>query len=94
MAPEKEIITPDKVRALQRTLYRKAKENARWRAWSLYGDLCRQDVLATALAAVVRNAGAPGVDGVTTEAIAAQRTSSSPSCKRSCAGRATGLSRC
>jgi len=72
MAPEKEIITPDKVRALQRTLYRKAKENARWRAWSLYGDLCRQDVLATALAAVVRNAGAPGVDGVTTEAIAAR----------------------
>jgi len=72
MASEKRIITPDKVQSLQRTLYRKAKENARWRAWSLYGELCRQDVLATALAAVVRNAGAPGVDGVTTEAVAAQ----------------------
>ncbi|MBI2497722.1 MAG: group II intron reverse transcriptase/maturase, partial [Opitutae bacterium] len=34
--------------------------------------MCRQDVLAAALAAVVRNAGAPGVDGETTEAIAAR----------------------
>ena len=71
MIPEKEIPTPDKVQSLQRTLYRKAKENRRWRAWSLYGDLCRRDVLETALKAVVGNAGAAGVDGVTTEAIKA-----------------------
>jgi RNA-directed DNA polymerase len=67
MVPREEIATPTKVQQLQRTLYRKAKENGRWRAWSLYGDLCRRDVLETALRAVVRNAGAAGVDGVTTE---------------------------
>jgi group II intron reverse transcriptase/maturase len=69
MVPMEEIATPTKVQQLQRTLYRKAKENGRWRAWSLYGDLCRRDVLATALAAVVGNAGAAGVDGVTTEQV-------------------------
>ncbi len=69
MVPEMEIATPTKVQQLQRTLYRQAKENGRWRAWSLYGDLCRRDVLETALVAVVRNAGAAGVDGVTTEQV-------------------------
>jgi RNA-directed DNA polymerase len=71
MIPEKEIPTPTKVQSLQRTLYRKAKENPRWRAWSLYGDLCRRDVLEMALATVLRNGGAAGVDRVTTEAIKA-----------------------
>ncbi len=71
MAPSGEIATPPKVRKLQRTLYRKAKEDKRWRAWSLYADLCRRDVLETALGSVLRNAGAPGVDGVTTEAVKA-----------------------
>lgn len=67
MAPFGEITTPPKVRKLQRTLYRKAKENKRWRAWSLYADLCRRDVLETALGSVLRNTGAAGVDGMTTE---------------------------
>lgn len=49
MVPETERVTPAKVQLLQRTLYRKAKENGRWRAWNLYGDLCRRDVLETAL---------------------------------------------
>lgn len=71
MVPEMEIRTPDKVQQLQRTLYRKAKEGKRWRAWSLYADLCRRDVLETALKAVLGNAGAAGVDGVTTEEIKA-----------------------
>jgi group II intron reverse transcriptase/maturase len=71
MVPESEIETPTKVQKLQRTLYRKAKEDGRWRAWSLYGDLCRHDVLETALCAVVRNAGAAGVDGVTTQQVKA-----------------------
>lgn len=71
MAPFEEIATPLKVRKLQRTLYRKAKEDKRWRAWSLYADLCRRDVLETALGSVLRNAGAPGVDGMTTEAVKA-----------------------
>lgn len=71
MVPQSEIETPTKVQKLQRTLYRKAKENGRWRAWSLYGDLCRRDVLETALRAVTRNAGAAGVDGVTTQQVKA-----------------------
>jgi RNA-directed DNA polymerase len=71
MIPEKEVPTPTKVQSLQRTLYRKAKEDPRWRAWSLFGDLCRRDVLETALATVLRNGGAAGVDRVTTEAVKA-----------------------
>ena len=71
MIPEKEVPTPTKVQSLQRTLYRKAKEDPRWRAWSLYGDLLRRDVLETALATVLRNGGAAGVDLVTTEAVEA-----------------------
>jgi RNA-directed DNA polymerase len=71
MVPKEEIITPDKLQSLQRTLYGKAKGNKRWRAWSLYADLCRHDVLATALEAVLRNAGAAGVDRITTEEIKA-----------------------
>ncbi len=58
------IITSEKVRHLQRTLYRKAKGDARWRAWSLYGDLCRGDVLEEALRHIMANNGAPGVDGL------------------------------
>jgi RNA-directed DNA polymerase len=58
------IITSEKVRHLQRTLYRKAKGEARWRAWSLYGDLCRRDVLEEALRHIMANNGAPGVDGM------------------------------
>lgn len=69
MVPTMEIKTPDKVQQLQRTLYRKAKENKRWRAWSLYADLCRRDVLEAAVKAVLSNAGAAGVDGVSTEEV-------------------------
>ena len=71
MAPLMGIITPPKVDALQRTLYRKAKEDRRWRAWSLYGELCRRDVLGAALKAVVKNGGAAGLDGITTEQVKA-----------------------
>ena len=71
MAPLLGIKTPIKVQALQRTLYRKAKESRRWRAWSLYGDLCRRDVLETAMKAVVANGGAAGDDGITTEQVKA-----------------------
>ena len=58
------IVTSEKVRKLQRTLYQKAKGNPRWRAWSLYGDLCRTDVLEEALRHIIANNGAPGVDGM------------------------------
>lgn len=58
------IVTPEKVRKLQRTLYRKAKAQPRYRFYSLYGDLCRMDVLETALRQVTRNDGSAGVDNV------------------------------
>ena len=71
MAPLLGIRTPLKVQALPLTLDRKAKENRRWRAWSLYGDLCRRDVLETATKAVVANGGAAGIDGSTTAQVQA-----------------------
>lgn len=69
MASNNSIETPEKIRKLQRTLYRQAKGNTKWRAWSLYGDLCRRDVLAYALKRVIDNAGGPGVDGMKTETL-------------------------
>lgn len=64
-----EIRTPEKVRKLQRTLYRKAKAEPRYRFWSLYGDIMRRDILEHALQRVAANGGAPGVDGQTIESI-------------------------
>jgi RNA-directed DNA polymerase len=58
-----EIRTPEKLRHLQDTLYRKAKAQPGYRFWSLYGELTRRDLLEHALGLVVRNGGAPGVDG-------------------------------
>ncbi len=45
-------------------LYRKAKAEPEYRFWSLYGDICREDVLTCALGRVAANGGAGGVDGV------------------------------
>ena len=58
-----EITTPEKLRHLQDALYRKAKAEPDYRFWSLYGELTRRDLLEPALRLVVRNGGAPGVDG-------------------------------
>jgi RNA-directed DNA polymerase len=52
------------VRKLQRTLYRQAKSKPKWKAWSLYGEVCRREVLEAALWQVIANGGAPGVDRV------------------------------
>ena len=69
MAGATRIETPDKVRQLQIALYRKAKAEPRYRFWSLYGELLRQDVLDTALAAQRHNGGQAGVDGQTLASI-------------------------
>ena len=69
MAGATRIITPAKVRELQIVLYRKAKAQPKYRFWSLYGELLRQDVLNAALEVQIRNGGAPGVDGETLESI-------------------------
>src|SRR6266446_8188090 len=71
MAGATQIITPEKVRQLQITLYRKAKAQPKYRFWSLYGELLRLDVLEAALEVQIRNGGAPGVDGETVESIKA-----------------------
>jgi group II intron reverse transcriptase/maturase len=69
MAGATRIATPDKVRQLQITLYRKAKSAPKYRFWSLYGELLRKDVLDTALATQLRNGGEAGVDGQSLAAI-------------------------
>ena len=64
--------TPDKVRELQITLYRKAKAAQKHRFWSLYGEVQRADVLEAAWRRVAANGGVAGVDGIGIETIRAQ----------------------
>ncbi len=66
-----EITTPEKLRKLQRALYRKAKAEPGYRFWSLYSELTRFNLLEHALRLVERNGGAAGVDGQTIESITA-----------------------
>jgi RNA-directed DNA polymerase len=61
----------DKVRALQWTLYRCAEQEPARRFHALYGHVHRMDVLWRAWSVVCANRGAPGVDGVTVDAVAA-----------------------
>lgn len=62
---------PEAVRALQRTLYRKAKSEPTFRFYLLYDKVHRADVLRHAWALVRANGGAAGVDGVTIAAVEA-----------------------
>ena len=62
---------PSSLQELRQKLGQKAKQQKRFRFYSLYGLVCRREVLEAAWAAVRRNAGAPGVDEVSIETIAA-----------------------
>ena len=62
------------VRKLQRRLYRQAKSKPKWKAWSLYGDVCRKEILEAALSQVIAYGGAPGVDGVRVEDLKADES--------------------
>jgi group II intron reverse transcriptase/maturase len=59
------------LQALQRVLYRSAKQNPTRRFHALYDKLTRGDVMGQAWINVVSNQGAPGVDGVSIESVAA-----------------------
>jgi len=59
------LVTPEKLRKLQRTLYAKAKRAPAWRFHFLYDKVWREDILAHAFALSRANGGAPGVDGET-----------------------------
>src|SRR4029453_9188088 len=58
------LTTPEKIRTLQRKLYRKAKADPVFRFYVLYEKICREDFLRHAYGLARANAGAPGVDGV------------------------------
>ena len=57
---------------LRRRLYVKAKAETSWRFWGLYVHVCKMETLRQAYALAKENDGAPGVDGVTFEAIETQ----------------------
>src|ERR1700752_5188520 len=57
---------------LRRRLYLKAKADTSWRFWGLYVHVCKMETLREAYALAKENDGAPGVDGVTFEAIEEQ----------------------
>ena len=59
------------LQALQRVLYRSAKQDPTRRFHALYDKLTRSDVMWQAWITVARNQGAPGIDGVSIDSIEA-----------------------
>lgn len=68
------IKAPINLQELRRRIYGKAKAEPSWRFWGLYVHVCKMETLRAAYAMAKKNNGAPGVDGVTFEAIEAEGT--------------------
>src|SRR5262250_3160448 len=64
--------TPISLQDLRRRIYAKAKAEPSWRFWGLYVHVCKLDTLREAYRLAKENNGAPGIDGVTFEAIEAE----------------------
>jgi RNA-directed DNA polymerase len=62
---------PIDLQDLRRRIYVKAKAEPSWRFWGLYVHVCKRETLTEAYALAKKNNGAPGIDGVTFEAIEA-----------------------
>ena len=60
---------PINLQDLRRSLYVKAKAEPAWRFWGLYIHVCKMETLHEAYRMAKSNNGAPGIDGVTFEAI-------------------------
>jgi RNA-directed DNA polymerase len=63
------IKTPISLQDLRKNLYIKAKTEPTWRFWGLYTHVCKRETLQEAYEMAKKNDGAPGIDGVTFEAI-------------------------
>jgi RNA-directed DNA polymerase len=63
------IKTPIDRQDLRRKIYTKAKADTAWRFWGLYVHVCKMETLRGAYLLAKKNNGAPGIDGVTFEAI-------------------------
>src|SRR5215211_6990352 len=62
---------PIRLQDLRRRIDAKAKAEPSWRFWGLYVHVCKLETLREAYQLAQANNGAPGVDGVTFEAIEA-----------------------
>jgi len=67
------LVTPVKIRTLQRKLYAKAKQEPGYRFYALYDKVYRGDVLQHAYRLVRSKKGAPGIAGVSFDAIEAAK---------------------
>src|SRR3954466_3563103 len=65
------IKTPIDLQDLRRKIYIKAKADTAWPFWGLYVHVCKMETLNEAYLLAKKNNGAPGIDGVTFEAIEA-----------------------
>jgi RNA-directed DNA polymerase len=63
------IKTPISLHDLRKRIYNKAKADKTWRFWGLFVHVCKMETLQIAYEMARHNDGAPGIDGVTFEAI-------------------------